>query len=1187
MMKTSEQPIDKKAIKRFAVAAREKLIDGVTQRALRFGISHDKERGDTLPAPEQVKFDQRLPLDEIQRKQYRSLYRKIKQTDLKSVIEEIAYTWFNRFIALRFMEVNDYLPTGVRVLSSIEGKSEPDILRNIELVTDELQLDRDKVYDYQDRRDRNASDQLYKYLLIQQCHELHRMMPGIFEPIDDTSEILLPDNLLKDDSVINHMVHDIDEEDWTQQVEIIGWLYQFYISEEKEQVYADLKKNIKIGKRELPPATQLFTPKWIVQYMVENSLGRLWLESHPDSDLRKQWHYYLDEAKQEPAVQKHLDALKNRRLNPETIKFLDPCMGSGHILVYAFNVFFAIYQEAGYAVRDIPQLILEHNIYGLEIDERARQLAYFSLMMKARHYDRQFFNKSVQVHVYAIEESNSITNEEIDLVTGDQVDRDTVVKLVDLFRDAKLFGAMINVPDDLPINLIANRLKAIRESQPGNIFTEEFQQQNLRLFDNLIKQAQLLTTKFDIIVTNPPYMGRKGMNDQLSKYIKKHYPNEKADLFAVMMHKCTSMVKVSGLISMITQQSWMFLSSFEKLRERLLQNQQIYSLVHLGTRAFAEISGEVVQSTMFILRNPKVKNYRAIYIRLVDINQAEAKARAFFNTNFYYVRSQNDFSDIPGSPIAYWASDQVRKIFRENPKLRDVAELKHGMSTGNNEKMLRRWFEVAKETIAFQSNSLIEFEDTNKTYVPFNKGGFFKKWYGNVEYILRYDEVGQRLMNTFEGFRHDNKKYYFREGISWSKVTTGLFSTRFINSGSIFSDAGMMLFSNHLFIILGYMNSVIINKFMKILNPTINSSNGTVSNLPIINIESSSQVEEICSIVKINIHISKSDWDSFEMSWDFQQHPFLQFRNGATTIAEAYHNWAVEADRRFRTLKANEEELNRIFINLYGLQDELTPEESDEEVTVRRADRERDVKSFLSYCVGLMFGRYSLDEPGLIYAGGEFDRHRYQTYRPDADNVIPITDEAYFADDIVGRLLTLLKLIFGEASLEENLAFIAAALKKRATETARQRIRRYFLKEFYPDHVKTYKKRPIYWLFDSGRQNGFKALIYLHRYQPDLVARLRIDYLHAMERKYEEAMKQADLQLEADPSARAQLKAHKRRDQLQKQLVECRQYDQVVAHVANLQIPLDLDDGVKVNYAKFQQIRVPGRDEAVDLLAKI
>ncbi|BBN98182.1 BREX-1 system adenine-specific DNA-methyltransferase PglX [Sporolactobacillus terrae] len=1185
MMRAQKYSIDKAAVRKFAVSARKKLIDGVTLKGMTFGISMTNN---FIPDPESVRLNG-LPLDDIQKKQYKSLYRRINSSTIDSVIEEVAYTWFNRFIALRFMEVNDYLPTGIRIFSSVEEKKEPDMMSHIELVSAELHLDLNKVYGYQDR---NEFDQLYKYLLIHQCNELNRMMPKIFEPIGDSSELLLPDNLLGADSVVREMVECIEEENWKHQVEIIGWLYQYYISEKKDKIFTELKKNVKISKENIPAATQLFTPRWIVQYMVENSLGRLWLEAHPSQELREKWSYYLDDVEQETDVQAKLDVLKNKNVvNPETIKVLDPCMGSGHVLVYAFDVLYALYKAAGYSVRDIPSLILQKNIYGLEIDERAKQLAYFSLVMKARHYDRQILKNIVDVHVYAICESNHITNEDINLVAEDKIDRVNIQGFVDLFRDAKLFGSFLKIPEAIDLLAIKTRLDELKHGDSHDLFIEAFQHQTLPLFEQLLEQARTLSMKYDVVITNPPYMGRKGMNAQLSSYVKSKYPDAQADLFAVMMERCFDFTCEQGMTSMITQQSWMFLSSFAKLRLKILKDQQINSMVHLGAHAFAEIGGEVVQNTMFVLRNQSIPKYKTHFIRLVDIKNAEEKSKHFWDRDLHYIRDQSGFSDIPGSPIAYWASDRVRKIFRENSKLIDCAKPRQGLATGDNDRFLRLWHEVCFKKIGLHIKNQIEVRQSTCKWFPISKGGSFRKWYGNKIYLVNWENDGQEIKNLRDNSgklraRPQNTKYYFQKGITWSTVSSGSASFRYL-SHSIFETKGSTLFVGkdiNYESIFGYLNSKLVNLFLGCLSPTLDYHEGPMGKLPLPVFDKTLNLEKA---VNENIILSKSDWDSFETSWDFKTHPFLEFRNGATTLEEAQSNWEKEAERRFRTVKANEEELNQIFINLYGLQNELDPEESDDEVTIRRADLERDVKSFLSYCVGIMFGRYSLDEDGLIYAGGTFNRNRYQTYIPDKDNVIPITDETYFEDDLVGRLIEILRLQFGIKKLDKNLDFIAEALAKKSTETARQRIRRYFLKEFYKEHVQTYKKRPIYWLFDSGKQNGFKALIYLHRYEPGLVARVRTDYLHTMERKYEDEMNRLAMQMEADVSAHEKMRVRKRKEKLQKQLEECRQYDQIIAHVANQQIPLDLDDGVKMNYAEFQKIEIPGKRYPENLLAKL
>lgn len=1178
MMRAQKHSIDKAAVRKFAVLARKKLIDGVTLKGMTFGISMTNN---FIPDPESVRLNG-LPLDDIQKKQYKSLYRRINSSTIDSVIEEVAYTWFNRFIALRFMETNDYLPSGIRIFSSVEGKQEPDMMGHVELVAAELQLDMKQVYDYQDQ---NKNDQLFKYLLIHQCNQLNQMMPQIFESIGDSSELLLPDNLLGADSVIRDMVERIEESNWKHQVEIIGWLYQYYISEKKDEIFAELKKNVKISKENIPAATQLFTPRWIVQYMVENALGRLWLEAHPNQKLREKWSYYLDDVEQDADVQAKLDALKNKSLNPETIKVLDPCMGSGHVLVYAFDVFYALYKAAGYSVRDIPSIILQKNIYGLEIDERAKQLAYFSLLMKARHYDRQIFRKTVDVHVSAIHESNRITEEDIDLVVTDKLDRANVQCFVELFRDAKLFGSLLKIPEAMDLLAIKRRLDELRHDNSHNLFIEAFQHQTLPLFEQLLEQAMTLSMKYDVVITNPPYMGRKGMDEKLSQWLKKDYKTTDTDLCTAMMQRMEGFTADNGFFAAVTMQSWMFLSSFEKYRVHLLREYSIVTLTHMANMVMGIAFG--TSATVF---RKKINNYKGIFQFIEKNDLLSDKPRSFpIKDNRFASISDDNFSDIPGSPIAYWASDQVRKLFREHASFSSIAVGKEGLGTGDNNKFLRAWYEVDIIKIGLSNGHIVDIKKDNHKWFPYQKGGSFRKWFGNNEYIVNWYDDGFEMKNL-KNSNIRNLAYQGKKGITWSAITSNFVSFRYAHEGGLFDSKGPMIFLKNneneigLQWLLAFLNSKVVAQFLlNFISPTLDFRFGQIHQLPII-VNMNNQIVRLCNHC---ISISRSDWDSFETSWDFKTHPFLEFRSGASTLEEAYSNWQKKAECRFRTVKANEEELNQVFINLYGLQNELDSEESDDEVTIRRADLERDVKSFLSYCVGIMFGRYSLDEDGLIYAGGVFNRDRYQMYKPDKDNVIPITDETYFEDDLVGRLIEIVRLKFGLEMLEKNLDFIAEALAKKSTETSRQRIRRYFLKEFYKDHVQAYKKRPIYWLFDSGKQSGFKALIYLHRYEPGLVARIRTDYLHTMERKYEDELNRLDMQIESDVSEHEKVRARKRKEKLQKQLEECRQYDQIIAHVANQQIPLDLDDGVKMNYAKFQKIEIPGKRYPANLLAKL
>ncbi|HHU20135.1 MAG TPA: BREX-1 system adenine-specific DNA-methyltransferase PglX [Bacilli bacterium] len=1177
--------MDKAAIKKFAVSARKKLIEAVEQKAFELGITADEVKDAEI-------YQDGFLINGIFYKKYQinqrgKLLKEMEQKGYDQVIEEVAYTWFNRLIALRFMEVNDYLPTGIRIFSSIEkGKKEPDALTEVELLIDDLDLEVEKVYELQDAND---DEDLFKYIFIKQCNKLGEMMPMMFEAIEDYTELLLPNNLLAETSVIHDMVTEIDEADWTKEVEIIGWLYQYYISEKKDQVFADLKKNKKISKENIPAATELFTPRWIVQYMVDNSLGRLWLESHPNETLQGKLPYYLEAAEQPEDVIEQLESLKDPNLKLEDIKFLDPCMGSGHILVYAFEVFVELYKSQGYREQDIPKLIIEHNLYGLDLDPRAAQLAYFAVVMKARSFSNRLFDQPIETNLYWIEDSLQITEQDVDLFVGDTDLREDFTELLETFKDGKLLGSIIEVPE-LDLIGIKERVHYFEQNQVDDIFALDFKENKLPIIERIIDQAIVLEQKYDVVVTNPPYMGRKGMKPELTKYLNKNYPTTKSDLFSAMMERIESLVTENGFSALVTMQSWMFLSSFEKYRQHLLDNYSIVTLTHMANMVMGIAFGTA--ATVF---RKKVPDYKGVfqYIKYEDI--VDEKPYEFpIIKNRYSTISGESFSDIPGSPIAYWVSEQLLKAFNVGEIIKGKGDTRQGMATSDNNRFLRLWFEVNTKNIGLNYSNSNDAKESGKKWFPYNKGGSFKKWYGNRDYLINYKNDGEEVKNLasskYKSFTRTIKSIseYFKSSISWSKISSGSIAFRYYPEGHIFDVAGCSIFfenEEEKIFSLGFLNSKVVHQLLEILSPTLNYEAGDIAKLPII--YDQAHFNDVQSFVEININLSQSDWDSFETSWDFETHPFIEFQQESTKISDAFSNWQMEAENRFQTLKANEEELNRIFIDLYGLQDELTPEVEDKDVTIRRADQLRDVKSFLSYTVGLMFGRYSLDQPGLAYAGGEFDLTNYQTFIPDEDNVLPIATDVYFEDDIVNRLITIIKTIFGSDHLEENLDFIADTLTRRANETSRQRIRRYFLKEFYKDHVQTYQKRPIYWLFDSGKQDGFKALVYLHRYKPDLVARVRTSYLHAQVKKYQDEMTRLDYVLEADVSKTEQTKAKKLKEVLQKQVQECLNYDQVIAHVAHQTLDLDLDDGVKVNYAKFQNIEVPQGEGKKPLKANV
>lgn len=1205
--------MDKTAIKNYAIWARTKLIEDIKYKASLLGIT-EKGIADALPqsTTQEQYFDigtrEPYAIRGVQIAQRRSLAEAIKKkaqesdymTAYNSIIEEVAYTWFNRFIAVRFMEVNDYLPCKIRVLSAVDGRQEPDIVQNpFDAKLDYTSAEEELISQHQMN---NEGDKLFNMLFVKVCNDLSKVLPQLFEAEQDYTELLLNISYTDQDGLIYKLVHDIPEDNFdvnavdeegkpVGQVEIIGWLYQYYNTEPKNETFALLKKNVKITKERIPSATQLFTPDWIVRYMVENSLGRLWYEGHPESTILKEnWKYYLDEAQQEEAVQAELAKLKEEyaKLRPEDIKVIDPCMGSGHILVYAFDVLMQIYTQMGYTDNDAVLSILEKNLYGLDIDKRAFQLAYFAVLMKARQYHKFILKKQPQCHIYAIAESNGINMKHL-AYFGAQLDElakpvalNQMQELIATLHDAKEYGSIISVADydwDL-LHQFAAEFDISGEMNLFDSFGIEATQQRLQ---ELVAVGEVLAQKYEVVVTNPPYMGSGGMGVKLSAYVKQNYPDSKSDLFAVFMEACYKMTQENGYQAMITMQGWMFLSSFETMRKNIL-SEQIVNLVQIGYNSFPELNSKVAQAVAFVFCNRK----NCACGRYLDLtnrySQAYDKEQAFFleQEKGGYIAKQENFAKIPGAPVAYWVSENVIKTF-EYDKIGDVAKPRQGLATGCNDIFLRYWDEVDCHKINFAAISIKNAVESAKKWFPYNKGGDYRKWYGNNEFIVNWEHDGNLIRNfkNEQGklrSRPQNTDYYFKESFSWSLITSGGISFRYKPNGFIFDVAGMSCFTDkNLEYFLALCNTPVVDAYMKIIAPTINYQAGDIAKIPVIFKQECN--EQVTALVKENISFSKSDWDAFETSWDFTKHPLLRKKS---TISEAYAEWEAECNARFEQLKANEEELNRIFIDIYGLQDELTPEVEDKDVTVRKADLQRDIKSLLSYAVGCMFGRYSLDVEGLVYAGGAWDESKYVTFKPDEDNVIPITDEDYFEDDIIGRLIAWLKVVYGAETLEENLRFIADALGT-SGDTARQKIRNYFLKDFFKDHCKIYQKRPIYWLYDSGKQNGFKALIYMHRYNADTSGQVRAEYLGKMEETYESEINRMQ-DIMDNGAGREVALAGKRKEKLQKQLHECRDYDAVLGHIALASIAIDLDDGVKVNYVKVQTAK---DGKLLPILAKI
>lgn len=1167
--------MDKNAIKKFAVWARTELIARVSLKGVEYGITEDNiEDANADSVGGKV-------LAANEKKQRQALIAEINDKGYKQVMEEVAYTWFNRFSALRFMEVNGYLPSHVRVFTDEENNFKPQIITEaIHLDLDGL--DMEKVYEL---KDAEKSEELYKYLLIVQCNALNKILPGMFQKIADYTELLLPDNLLREGSVIQQMIELIPEDDWKDAVQIIGWLYQYYNSEKKDDVFAALKKNVKITKENIPAATQLFTPDWIVRYMVENSLGRLWLEGHPDVKEQllpteeeqsvyaagnrdpedTKWHYYLEKAEQEPEVQAQLAEIRKEyaALTPDQLKVIDPCSGSGHILAYMFDVLMKIYESYGYTTREAVASIVENNLYGLDIDDRAAQLAYFAVMMKARQYDRRFFSRGIQPHVYAIVESNHVDKFAVDyFCNGDAkltAAMDTIIKEL---HDAKEYGSILTVtPQDW--SALYERFAEITEDI--NMSREAA----LRGLLPLVQVAEALALKYDTVVTNPPYMSSSGMGSKLTDYAKKNYPNSKSDLYAMFIQVCIHFGKRHAFEALITQHSWMFLGSYEKLRDDIYKK-TIVNMAHLGARAFEEIAGEVVQTTAFVLYNSEILDYAGKYVRLVAETSQNDKEKKYLSKENLYSKRQKDYASLPSAPVGYWVGDAVFRAFKEYPHISDIGEAKAGMTTGDNDRFLRLWHEVKNSKIGMGCHNSDEAKKSEKKWFPYNKGGGFRKWYGLNDYVVLWENDGYAIKNATKRGRKiasvRSERLYFRKSITWATLTTGMISCRNSEYGHLFDDKGSSCFmpDREYNYVLAFINSVVGDYFLHVLNPTMSFQSGNIGALPII----SEKVADssINNLSLENVNLCKADWDSFETSWDFQRHPLLR---KVPTIAEAFDQWQTECNNRFNQLKANEEELNRIFIDIYGLQDELTPEVEDKDVTVRKADLGRDIRSFISYAVGCMFGRYSLDVNGLAYAGGEWDNSKYASFAADKDNIIPICDDEYFEDDIVGLFVKFVKTVYGADTLDENLKFIADALDGKGQP--KDVIRNYFLSNFYSDHCKIYQKRPIYWLFDSGKKNGFKALIYMHRYQPDTIARIRTDYVHEQQARYRTAIVDLEQRI-ANASTGERVKLNKKLTTLQAQDTEIRTYEEKIHHLADQMISIDLDDGVKKNYVIFQNV---------------
>lgn len=1155
-------------IKKYAPQARNDFIAAMRKQAAKYGITAEsilpaEQKGDLLLIGDQV-----FPLSVMKPRE--KLIKRIQTSSFEQTIDYIAYSWFNRLCAIRYMECKGLLDHGRRVLSSADGSAGlPQILEEC-LDIDLPGLDASRVAEL--KLDGNKDEELYRELLLAQCHALNQVMPLLFEQVSDESELLLPDNLTKTDSLIRDLVSSIPEEDWSD-VQIIGWLYQFYISEKKDQVIGKVVKS-----EDIPAATQLFTPNWIVKYLVQNSVGRLWMMAQPDSTLASEWEYYIQPAEQTDEVNAQLKQLIDVRisedgdtLNPESITVLDPACGSGHILVEAYDCLKVIYLERGYRSRDIPRLILENNLYGIDIDTRAAQLASFALLMKAREDDRRLFSNPPKLNIVALQDSQPERLEAFsqDLAsTG--IDQTDLKELLDLFEHASTFGSLIQIPAAFTKKLPDLEEKLNIASESGDIFSQQSAQELLPI----VEQAKLLAKQYDAVIANPPYMGSKFYVPTLKKYIEKNYKDAKGDLYTCFMVRNSSLSKAGALIGMITIPNWMFLSSYEDLREWLFEKTNLQTMSHNGRGVFGSDFG----SCAFIFQKAPLLNYKGAYKRLFEkqgsVSSNEELDNTFKLSKCFYA-SVSDFRKIPGGPIAYWVSNTLRKAFTEAKCLKDIGEPRLGMATGNNDVYLRLWYEISFHRMGISCDSRESALLTKCKWFPYNKGGQFRRWYGNNEFVVNWENDGELIRNTLHPsgdriWAHNfNLDYIFKPSLTFTATSSSYFGIRYSTKGFLFDNKGSSYFTSEekIFPVLAFLASKPATVILKSINPTIEFQPGNISILPFFE----KMIKNDVSIrVKSIINTYRVDWDSYETSWDFTQNPII--RTQQLNLEDAFNTWQQQNADAVAEMKRLEEENNKLFIDAYGLQDELTPDVPDEQITLTRADREKDSQRLVSYALGCMMGRYSLDEPGLIYAHAgnqNFDARRYQKFPADADGIIPLTEMHWFEDDATHRIQEFLTAVWGKDTLDANMQWLAESLDKKASETAEDTIRRYLASKFYKDHMQTYKKRPIYWLFSSGKQGAFQALVYLHRYNESTLARMRTEYVMPLISKMAAYANSLETAKENSDSAAEIKRIEKKLQDLHKQQAELSSFEEKLRHYADQRISLDLDDGVKVNYGKF------------------
>lgn len=1180
--------MNKSALRSFSAWARRYLISNICDRAQFVGVTKDNV------VPMQAKTEDSFMVNgvtfEFAPTSRDHFVDYVREIGWENAIEEIAYTWFNRILAIRFMEVNGYLENGINgeniyVIGSVDpDRNFPDA---VDRATELKYVDKEKVYKYQDAED-NAG--LFRYILMSQCAELSKWMPDVFEKVSDYTDLLLPETLLFPDGLIEHLTHDLNAVDFdisaegNGQVEIFGWMYQFYIAEKKQEV--EKSKN-KINKGTLPAKTQLFTPDWIVRYMIDNTLGKIWIASHEGSCVKASLKYYLEPDRNDHNVQKIQEDLEKayQNVSIRDIKLIDPCCGSGHILVYAFDLFYKMYLEEGYTADMIPNIILENNLYGLDVDKRAIQLTSFALTMKARSYNKTLFKQEYHYpNVIDVHETNSISENEKDTLIHllRLTDKETSVlrDCINRYRNAEYSGSL-NYGFEFAADEYASLLDKIESCRDNTDFSDIFEANIFRkhfdLLCSIVKQAVFMSSTYDCVVTNPPYLNPSACAEEMRQYAIDFYPVSKADTYAMFIERCHKYGNERGLQALVTMNGWMTISTFEKFRSAFEKDNDIISLVDMGPNGFEDISGEIVKTAAWVMSHKRSIDITGVYYDLTSFDSQESKRVAFLERKNEYKCKTDDFKKIPGCPISYNAGEAIGKLF-DNDGLKTITDPRKGIVTMNDDLFIHYWFEVSLDDIVFYADNIEQFDRMGGKYAPIKTGGGFRKWYGNKFNVIKWKDNGREVKNYITEVSGDhysrqifNEDRFFVEGLTWNSIATKRACFRYHEKGALFGSSGPSMFpKEHMEYILALLNSKVGFRLIKLINSTQNLGPTVVGKVPLV---LSDRIDEIAELARHCVELCRQDWDSYEISYDFMSHPFLKYKR--TRISDAYNDWENEANGRFEELKNTEEKINELLIETYGLGSELDASVDEKDVSVRKADLITDVKSFISYAVGCIMGRYSVAKPGIIFAGGDWNSAAFDgEFKPCEYGVIPITEEQFFEEDFGTKVVDFVKVVFGEESLNENIKFIASALKPDSYEAPKKIIRDYLFNEFFEDHYQVYQHRPIYWQLDSGKSGGFRAIAYMHRYSENMLPLVRTEFIQDLRYKYEEEMQRTKSKLKGAATTAEKNAVKKEVSELDRKIIECAAYDELVNHVTSSihNYAISLDDGVKINYAKFLSI---------------